>query len=181
MSDMLDDIEKFSKVWEKALENGIFKQEDSSPKEDNPSKDSTDFFGQYLNDEYDVDKPLNEVDTKYWNMVSNTIAANESINESAKEISNALSNAQNPIAPNSVGKDQELSVTQNWAMGGDDIESLEKLKVELYELESKLNTLAGTEETKESKIDSMQSKIDSLKTQIDKLSDSLDGGRFSGN
>jgi chaperonin cofactor prefoldin len=74
----------------------------------------------------------------------------------------------------SVGKDQDVDVTQNWGVGGKEHFQLEELKVSLEKLESKLNAI-------ESKGDSgsdAQKKIDELKKRIDDLSDSLNGDRL---
>lgn len=178
MSDMKKDLEHFSKIWEKALENGAFKQKDVEPEK----TFNTDFFGQYLTDEYDIDRPLNEVDSKYWAAISKEI--NPLIEQDAKQIKSsaeAIGNSHNPILPNTVGKDQEINVAQNWGVGGEKIQELEKLKVELFDLESKLNSLVSNEDSKEEKTDSIQSKIDSLKKEIDKISDTLSGTRFEEN
>jgi hypothetical protein len=178
MGDMMDDINKFAKIWDDAVQKGIFNSA-PSPKEDQEEERGTDFFGQYKTDEYDRDKPLNEVDAKYWKMLSKEVGVcmNEQSPSSAalKASADAIGNSQNPVLPNTVGKDQELNVTSNWAMGGKEIEELEKLKVELHELESKLNSLMSKEEAKP---DPVQVKIESLKKEIDKLSDSLSGNRF---
>jgi hypothetical protein len=69
MSDMMADIAKYSKIWDDALEKGIFKDAPKPPQPSEP-RDSADFFGNYLSGEYDMDKPLNEVDVQYWRNVS---------------------------------------------------------------------------------------------------------------
>jgi hypothetical protein len=180
MGDMMDDINKFAKIWDNALQKGIF---DSPPspantrqEEEEDADRGTDFFGQYLTDEYDIDKPLNEVDAKYWSIVSKRADPLSEENNPLKFTADSIAKSQNPIAPNTVGKDQDPKVTQNWGLGGKQIEELEKLKVDLHELESKLNSL--TSKDQDSKVEGVQSKIDSLKNEIDKLSDSLSGNRF---
>jgi len=177
MGDMMDDINKFAKIWDDALQKGIFDgptPPTPADKQEDPDR-GTDFFGQYLTDEYDRDKPLNEVDARYWAMLSKKADPLSEENNPVKSVVDSISRSQNPIHPNSVGKDQELNITPNWGYGGKEIEELEKLKVELHELESKLNNLVS----KDSKTEGVQSKIDSLKDEIDKLSDSLSGNRFN--
>lgn len=176
MSDMNKDLEHFSKMWDKALDDGIFKNNEIEKEKEKTF--NTDFFGQYLTDEYDMDKPLNEVDTKYWSLISKEIDPIQEQKESIKSSAEAIGNSHNPILPNTVGKDQDVNVAQNWATGGEKIQELEKLKVELFDLESKLNSLVSNEDHKEQKADSIQSKIDSLKSEIDKISDTLSGTRF---
>lgn len=181
MSDMKKDLEHFSKIWDKALENGAFKEKE---KDVEPEKTfNTDFFGQYLTSEYDIDRPLNEVDAKYWAAISREIdpLIEQDTTKQLKASAEAIGNSHNPILPNTVGKDQEINVAQNWGVGGEKIQELEKLKVELFDLESKLNSLVSNEDSKEEKTNSIQSKIDSLKKEIDKISDTLSGTRFEEN
>jgi hypothetical protein len=180
MGDMMDDINKFAKIWDNAVQKGIFNAPslpaNTEAEREEETDRGTDFFGQYLADDYDRDKPLNEVDTKYWAILSRKADPLSEENNPLKTVVNAIGTSQNPVYPNSVGKDQDLNVTPNWGSGGKEIEELEKLKVELHELESKLNSLVSKDQ--DSKVEGVQSKIDSLKNEIDKLSDSLAGNRF---
>ena len=65
MSSMMDDINKYADIWDKALAKGIF---DGAPKPPAPIEPeaSADFFGQMKTGEYDIDSPLNEGEAKYW-------------------------------------------------------------------------------------------------------------------
>lgn len=183
MSDMMDDINKFAKIWDNAVQKGLF-ADAPKPVTSTSKEAQSDFFGQYLTDEYDRDKPLNEVDTKYWVKLSkkaDPLFVEETTAEKSKVNTDALANSYNPIYPNTVGKDQDINVTPNWGVGGKEIEQLEDLKKELYNLEVKLNSMINEKKSdeKDSKGDQIQDKIDSLKKEIDKLSDSLSGDRFS--
>lgn len=192
MSDMMDDINKYAAIWDDAQAKGIFKDSDAEAarkarrpvEEEEDSFFGSDFFGQHHRAaEYDMDEPLNEADTKYWREVSKLADPHGytdplklvEANEENKKVADALANAHNPIAPNTVGKDQDPEVTQNWGVGGKEYFQLEELKVRLEKLESKLNAMEG--EGKSGK--DAQGKIDGLKKQIDELSDSLSGNRFS--
>ena len=170
---MMDDINKYAKIWDDAMQKGIF---DDASKVQPEKTQSTDFFGQYLNDDYDMDKPLNEVDSKYWRRVSQKADPLFVETKDLKNHADTIAKAQNSVYPSAIVKDQDINVQQNWAMGGKEIEQLEKLKLELHDLESKLNNLMAQEEN--SKPETVQSKIDSLKKEIDSLSDSLAGSRF---
>lgn len=185
MGDMMDDINKFAKIWDDAVQKGIFGSPNPPQSDiDTSDKGGTDFFGQYLSDEYDRDKPLNEVDTKYWSKLSRRADPLDDLNKpskpiietSLKDVVGAIGNSQNPVLPNSIGKDQDVNVTPNWGFGGKEIEELEKLKVELHELESKLNSLLSKEQ--DAKVETFNSKIKSLKDEIDKLSNSIAGSRL---
>lgn len=179
MSDMMDDINKFSKIWDAAVQKGIF-ADAPKPVAEKPAE--TDFFGQYLTDEYDRDKPLNEVDSKYWaNIAKKADPLFEDTKEDSKVNTDSLANAHNPIYPNTVGKDQDVNVTPNWGVGGKEIEQLEELKKDLHALEVKLSSFLNEKELPEEspEEEKLQSKIDSLKKEVDKLSDSLSGGRFT--
>lgn len=177
---MMDDINKFAKIWDDAVQKGIFAD---APKPAGKQAES-DFFGQYLSDEYDKEAPLNEVDAKYWVRVAK--AADPLFVENTKEQdskinTDALANAHNPIHPNTVGKDQDIHVTPNWGFGGKEIEQLEELKKELHNLEVKLNSVIDEKKSEDDtpKGDKIQEKIESLKKEIDNLSDSLSGSRFT--
>lgn len=176
MGDMMDDINKFAKIWDDAVQRGVFGGAASPKPEEQEEEKGADFFGQYRTEEYDIDKPLNEVDSKYWAILSNKADPLSEENNPLKRVADAIGKAQNPINVNSVGKDQDVNVTPNWGFGGKEIEELEKLKVELHELESKLNSL--TSKDQDAKVESVHSKIKSLKDEIDKLSDSIAGNRF---
>lgn len=177
---MRDDINKFAKIWDAAQEKGIF---DDVPKQAKPqiSDDGwgSDFFGQ--NYTADADTPINENEAKYWAQVSrmSDFADIKEINESVstqndkKDLADTLAKAHNPVYPNTVGKDQDINVTQNWGVGGKEHFDLEDLKVRLEKLESKLNAA----ETEGKSTTDMQKKIDDIKKQIDELSDDLSGDR----
>jgi hypothetical protein len=188
MSNMMDDINKYAKIWDDALEQGIFKDAPKPAQPRNPDAEDSffgsDFFGQNKSPEYDMDAPLNEVDSKYWAKISRMADRGKYVDplleetipskEQTKKVSGKLAGAHNPVYMASVGKDQDVDVTQNWGVGGKEHFQLEELKVSLEKLESKLNAI-------ESKGDSgsdAQKKIDELKKRIDDLSDSLNGDRL---
>lgn len=183
LSNMMDDIERYAAMMDNAFEKGVFKDEKKeTPAEvaQDDEQSNTDFFGQYIGDEYDIDRPLNEVDSKYWALVAKMAdpLGKDIITESkeeVKEISDALAKSHNPIYPNTVGKDQDVKITQNWGVGGKEHFQLEDLKVRLEKLESKLNAIESEGQSGKS----TQDKIDDLKKQIDELSNSLSGERFS--
>ena len=66
----MDDINKYAAIWDAAQEKGIFKDAPKPPQprnqDDEDSFFGADFFGQNRSAEYDIDEPINEVDSKYW-------------------------------------------------------------------------------------------------------------------
>lgn len=169
---MMDDIEKYSKMWDDAKAAGIFAEAPKPPAPAEPT-DSADYFGNFLGGNYDIDKPLNEVDVTYWNRLSKMAGGSlDPLREDKAqetEVAKAMGNAANPIYPYSYGKDQEMKVNQNWGAGGKEIEQLAELKAKLENLEGKITATevngGGTK--------NIQQEIDSLRKQIDELSDSL--------
>jgi hypothetical protein len=141
MSEYRQDIEDFAKIWDKALADGVFKD---APKTmptslDLSNDDGADFFGQHRNAEYDIDAPINEADARYWVELSKNAADRSSyfnpINEErevskeeAEKASKKLGSTFNPVYPNTIGKDQDMKVAKNWAMGGEELTKLEDLK-----------------------------------------------------
>jgi hypothetical protein len=194
MSSMMDDINKYADIWDKALAKGIF---DGAPKPPTPIEPeaSADFFGQMKSGEYDIDAPLNEGETKYWRDVSRSAAGRSAyhmpLNEerevdkkSIKKSSNRLGSTFNPVYNSTVGKDQDLGtpdkVTKNWGVGGKDLNDLEDLKKRLYKLEVELSKAGIIKAEKGSKKDSESTilkSMDDLKKDIDGLSDKLNGNR----
>ena len=177
---MLDDIDKFAKIWDSAQGKGIFEDTPKPKQEPEQEEDGwgSDFFGQnYSSDE---NMTINEDQIKYWKecsgiseITSKVLNENKNTSGDNKSVADELSGAHNPIYPNTIGKDQDVKVTQNWGVGGKEHFDLESLKLDLYNLESKLNAL----ESEEKDSNSVQKRIDNIKKQIDELSDSLTGGR----
>lgn len=196
MSSMMDDINKYAKIWDSALSKGIFTDAPKPPAPAEPEA-SADFFGQLKTSEYDMDAPLNEGEVKYWSemakIAGNRAAYHMPLNEerdvdapTIKKHSSRLGSTFNPVYPDTVGKDQDLGtpvkVTKNWGVGGKDLNDLEDLKKRLYDLEVKLGQagILKAEKGKKKKGDSESTilkGIEDLKKDIDELSDKLNGNR----
>lgn len=187
MGSMMDDINKFAKIWDQALDSGIFK--DEAPKtSDDSSEKGADFFGNYRSEDYDIDRPLNESDLKHWNDVlkiaGNTVSKADLDNN--QKVSNSMGKASNPIYPYSVGKDQEI---EGWDTFRLKLEELDELKKNLHNLESKLNQMMSespvdtkppaTKKTKKNKseenMDAIAKKITAAIKRVNDLSDELTG------
>ena len=196
MSSMMDDINKYAAIWDNALSKGIFADAPKPPAPAEPEA-SADFFGQLKTDEYDMNGVLTESESKYWNQVAKSAADRSAyhmpLNEereldapTIKKHSNRLGSTFNPVYPNTVGKDQDLGtpvkVTQNWGVGGKELNDLEDLKKRLYELEVKLNSagIIKPEKGKNKKGDAESTILKGmadLRKDIDDLSDKLNGNR----
>ena len=196
MSSMMDDINKYAAIWDTALSKGIFNDAPKPPAPAEPEA-SADFFGQFKTGEYDMDGVLTEGETKYWAEVAKSAAGRSSyhmpLNEerdldkpTIKKVSNRLGSTFNPVYPNTVGKDQDLGtpvkVTQNWGVGGKELNDLEDLKKRFYDLEVKLSQagILKGEKGKKKKNDSESTilkSMEDLKKDIDELSDKLNGNR----
>jgi hypothetical protein len=85
-----------------------------------------------------------------------------------KKMNQALGTNPNPVYPNTVGKDQDYN--PSWA-DVNQLEQLHDMRVNLHELESKLNSKDALAQTKQGK--TIQNQINSLWTQIDNLSNSI--------
>jgi len=199
MNQFRQDIEDFSKIWDKALADGVF---DDAPKTaprvlDLSNDNNTDFFGQNLSAAYNIDAPLNEADVKAWRDLAKTAADHSPyfnpVNEEreyskgeTKKASKKLGSTFNPVYPNTINKDQDLGtpvkVTQNWGVGGKELNDLEDLKKRLHALEIKLSQagilkIQTNKKKKDSDDSTIQKGINDLKKQIDDLSDKLNGNR----
>lgn len=165
-----DDLEKYSGMWEKALEDGVFKD---APK---PPAPKSSFFG--IDKDYS-ETPIDDIDSKYWNDVYNQSVGKEEViteerlpsKEDIKNHAEKLANSHNPVQLDTVGKDNEY---QDEYPNESDLQELIDLKLALEKLEIKMNTDDGLGQKSD-----VQTKIESLKKQIDELSDSLNGSRYN--
>ena len=195
MSSMMDDINKYAQIWDSALAKGIFADAPKPPAPSEPEA-SADFFGQLKTDVYDMDGVLTEGESKYWAQIAKSAAQRTPyhmpLNEerdmdaaTVKKHANRLGSTFNPVYPNTVGKDQDLGtpvkVTQNWGVGGKELNDLEDLKKRLYELEVKLSQSGIIKPEKGKKKGGAESTIlkgmEDLRKDIDELSDKLNGNR----
>lgn len=174
---MMDDINKYAKIWDKALEDGIFKD---APKERNFTGMGTDFFGQSLAMDDLGDEPLNEAQIEIWkslaavpSLTSGSLIKEESVpsKDSLKNSANKGANAHNPINPTTIGKD---SVYQNAGVEPHEIEKMEEMKKQMEKLEVSLAKM-DLNDTNRKKA---EKKLATLKEKYDELSDSANGNRF---
>lgn len=193
MSSFKDDIDKLSAQWDKALAAGIF--DDVKPKQQtNNNNKEVDFFGQMTG----KDSEITDSDISNWKDVMVTLGdssfsnkesysdnsysdqsdesdvfLNEEKTPSKKKIkshSKKMANTNNPVYPNTIGKDNKIKPENNFTNG--------KLLDDLIELKSKLHSMLSEmqkNETLGKDSKSAQSAIDKMFKEIDKLSDSLNG------
>lgn len=182
MGSMMDDINKFAKIWDQALNSDIFK--DETPKSQADDK-GADFFGNYRSDDYDIDRPLNEADLKHWNdvlKISGNSVSKDTLDYN-QNISNSMGKASNPVYPYSVGMDQEIA---GWDAFCQKLEELDNLKKDLHNLESNLNKIMSetpeeseVKKDKKSKpaneFDKISKKLNAAIKKVHELSDELTG------
>ena len=177
-----DEFEKWVAIWDKLSKEEEF-QVPTSNKEVDLNVES--YFG-VITESKNVDNK--SVDSKYWldllnlhtkygndkNVLSDYLKGkltNEDTDLAVKDFTAAITQAANPIRPNSVGMDQDPKnlISLGYTYTAEDLEKLEKLKNDLYELITKLNQseIEG-EDSKKTK-----SKLDNLQKEIDDLSDKM--------
>lgn len=184
MGSMMDDINKYSKIWDQALEAGIFKDDSVNPQAEVDAK--SDFFGNYRNEGDDVDQPLNENEFKHWNSILERSSLNPSKAdlEPKKRIAIAMGDSPNPLYPYGIGQDTEI---QKWDAFCEKLDSLADAKVRLGKLEDELNSImAKNPEAAESEPKTKNTKrpaglakiakqIEQLSAEIHKLSNLVTG------
>ena len=176
------ELQDWQNMWNKAQDEMPKPEPESIPMQEDPIPDST---SEKRDSEW-----WSGVDKDYWDQIYKGSMGNKSSvlneesdglsvklpqpvkpNQSKEELGDVAktkANAANPIDPASVGKDQDYK--PNLA-DAHQLEQLHNLKINLYELECKLNAndcLAKTDKGKK-----IQSQIETLKTQIDELSDTI--------
>lgn len=188
-----DEFDKFVSQWEKAQADGVF---EDAPKPPTPPAQDPDFFGNYRPNKDVTD--IKDVDSDYWNHVYKLsrhsgdspdpfeelqpmneddratkftlVKTTKSDNKSSSKITDELGGLSNPGSRSNRGEDQARRVTPNWA-GGDEIQELQAMKMNLEQLESKINAAEGLGNMK--KMKSLMTKMESLRKQIDELSDGI--------
>jgi hypothetical protein len=181
-------LNNWTDLWEKAQKEGVF-GDSAQPVPENPipyashePKGHDNVDKEYWNNVYansrhagDAPDPFTKPEVlNDWNVVSGDRTTpqpqplkSDLTDKEKGDVVRTAADAANPIEPSSVGKDQNYK--PNWA----DVQQLEQLhdmKVNLHELESKLNAGDAMATDKGQKI---QKQIDSLRVRMDELSDEL--------
>ncbi len=189
-----EQLEKWAQIIEKATADGKFKNAANVTPSPKTSEES--FFG--LHNTHPTDRPSAE-DVKYWNQVSkkaeNPSVLNEAIDpnlakewrrqcglstptdkvvvESTEDVANvakAIAQTANPIRQHTAGKDQALEPGPlGLTFSEEDIKNLDALKIQLYEMECKLNAF----ESRGANASKFEKQIQSLKEKIDALSTAM--------
>lgn len=186
-----EELEKWAQIIEKATADGKFKNAANVTPSPKTSEES--FFG--LQNTHPTDKPA-EQDVKYWNQVTkkaeNPSVLNEAIDpklvkewrrmvglstkdivESTEDVANvakSIAQTPNPIRQNTVGMDQSLEPgSLGLTFSEEDIKNLDALKIQLHEMECKLNAFESRGENAskfEKQIQVLKGKIDALSTAM---------------
>jgi len=194
-SNSKNQFDNWCDMWQQAQETDLFNDAPISQDPYHPSNqspDKQDFFGQN-HEEAEEEIPTSAVD--YWNMIykmSNNAGDSPDVtkfqvlteeedkvvmpepvkpNQMDAErgaVVKSKASAANPINPSSVGKDQDYKPS---LVNVYQLEQLHDMKINLHELEAKLNANDALGKTKEGA--KVQKQIDEMKKKIDELSDAL--------
>ena len=188
-----EELEKWAQIIEKATAEGKFKNAANVTPSPKTSEES--FFG--LQNTHPTDRPTDQ-DVKYWNQVTkkaeNPSVLNEAIDpklvktwrrmvglstkedvvvESTEDVANvakSIAQTPNPIRQNTVGMDQALEPgSLGLTFSEEDIKNLDALKIQLYEMECKLNDFEGRGQN----ASKFEKQIQALKAKIDELSTAM--------
>jgi hypothetical protein len=151
-----EDFESLVKKWDDALSGGIFKD---VQKPATPSKGTSDhsFFG------LRQDNPTSSIDdgdAKYWNAISSMADGGVEIERIDEDMVGASPNP-NPVRKETEGPDSEINPRSSGLTFDEaDIKKLEKMKIDLHELQSKAASM--DEKNYETQISAARKKIDEL-------------------
>lgn len=163
-----DQFDKWTKQWDKALEDGLFPKSDKA-KEIKDGKSN--FFGQTNIDDSKLDPDEDKV--SYWNDIANYSEA-QLLNENKTK---KIAKSSNPVDYTNLGKDAKNKPTEDWTEG-ESLDKLNELKKKLYELE--VNFLSKhAMGVKESELDSIKKEMESVASTIDKISDKIGALRLT--
>lgn len=156
-----DDFDNWVDKWDKALENGVFKDAPKLPSTA-PQTSQDSFFGLQQTNPTDS---IDSADADYWRAIS--AVADGGVEMQRIDEADAVSvNLPNPIRHSTEGKDQDLdSERLGLTFSEDDIKQLEEMKVKLHELENKIATMEEKGEY-ESQVKSMLKKISELSDKM---------------
>lgn len=168
--DAEDQFLHWTKQWEKAIEDGVFSQEDPRT----GKKTKQDFFGQ-LN--IDKNTEPDEQEVSYWNGIANYEESFDLLTEAdskddLKNKTEKMAKSSNPVSYNNIGPDSKNNPS-NWGSG----ENFDKL-VELKDKLHQLNVSLTSKETLGEKVDQIKKEIDKLLSNIDDISDEMTNLRF---
>lgn len=176
----LHDLNQWADQYQAAIEHGVF---DDAPKPPSPTPQTADvsFFGPVDTDPTDA---ATEADSEYWQRLHETMsglggyADPLELSENTGEVKSdaaakaqAIAQSPNPVKPGSIGMDQDVhdpaSTGQTYSQ--EDLEQLEELKVQLHDLESKLNAF----DTEGKKTTGLEKRLTRLKKRINDMSDDM--------
>jgi hypothetical protein len=160
--------------WQKAQDEGLFKNiPKEEPKINSEIESSEGFFG-LLN--INADKQPSSEDIEYWSQVQNYSEQDQVLNEekSLKDHTKKMANSANPIRPDTIGSDSSNKTSKKGFATNDSVEELVKLKDKLFKLENEVLTKEALGKDYK-KLEKEMKKIYSI---IDKLSDNMNQHRF---
>lgn len=159
-----DNFDKWVDQWDKAVQDGIFKD---APKPPSTSKNTSDssFFG--LRQDNPTDS-IDPTDASYWNAISSVADGGvdfQRLDEADTGVAPLAGPGPNPVRRETEGKDQEIKPRSvGLTFDEEDIKNLEQMKIKLHELESKAAAMG--ENNYDDQISAMIAKIDELSNSM---------------
>lgn len=158
-----DDFDGWVQKWDKALEDGIFKDE---PRPANPSKNTSDssFFGLRQDNPTDA---IDDMDAKYWNAISSMADGGVDFQRLDEDMGAAslASPSPNFVRRETEGPDQDLKPRSvGLTFDENDIKQLEEMKIKLDELQNKAAAMG--DKNYDTQIGAMMAKIDELSNSM---------------
>ncbi len=180
MSSFKDDIEKLAAQWDKALAQGIF--DDNKDKQSQGEKKEINFFGQMPTVD---DTEIKDTDVVQWKDFLGVLNGRESFHDESENIltegkapskkkikshNKKMANTNNPVYPNTIGKDSKIKPENEFTNG--------KLLDELTELKKKFHAMLADmhrDEALGKDVKKFEASVEKISKEIDKLSDALNG------
>jgi hypothetical protein len=157
-----EDFNNWVDKWDKAVENGIFKDAPKPPSTCKKTSDDS-FFGLQQTNPTDS---ISSGDSDYWraiNSVADGGVAFERLDEVEKE-----KYLPNPIHLGTEGEDQKMEPHQlGVTFSEEDIKNLEEMKVKLHELQSKIASM--DDKSYDSQVKSIISGIEDLSNKMSRV------------
>lgn len=164
-----DDFEKYLSLWDQACA----KEEEKAPKLDVNPELYNEFIPKAENKgnlDDAIARYISGEVSKSYQPKEELLSEEDLTKPELAHAADVMGKNPNPLRPGTLGKDQNLNVTQNWS-SGKELEELARMKLDLHNLEDKLNT-SDMQQT-DANSDKIMNKIKQLKRDIDEISDLL--------
>lgn len=159
-----DDFDDWVGKWEKALEDGIFKDAPKPPSTSDHTADQS-FFG-FRNDNHT--DSINSSDSDYWRAINAVADGGVDFQRLDESKEPTEMDGPNPVRKGTEGPDSDLTdKAVSATFNEDDVNKLAEMKVKLHELRNKIAEMG--DKTYEDQVKALLEKIEELSNKMGRV------------